>query len=44
MKEIKETFDLFDFDGNGRIEIKELTMASRALGYTISKEDLENIV
>ena len=31
--EIKEAFDLFDEDGSGDIELKELKVAMRALGF-----------
>ena len=32
-KDIKEAFDLFDADGSGVIDIKELKVALRALGF-----------
>merc|ERR1719428_1776350 len=31
-QEIKEAFDLFDTDGSGNIDVKELTIAMKALG------------
>jgi len=31
--EIKEAFDLFDTDGSGSIDAKELKVAMRALGF-----------
>merc|ERR1711966_648447 len=38
MEEIKEAFDLFDIDGSGTIDAKELGTAMRALGM----EDANN--
>ncbi len=32
-KDIKQAFDLFDADGSGVIDIKELKVALRALGF-----------
>jgi centrin-1 len=32
-QEIKEAFDLFDTDGSGSIDAKELKVAMRALGF-----------
>lgn len=32
-QEIREAFDLFDTDGSGTIDAKELKVAMRALGY-----------
>ena len=32
-KDIKAAFDLFDVDGSGVIDIKELKVALRALGF-----------
>ena len=32
-QEIKEAFDLFDTDGSGSIDSKELKVAMRALGF-----------
>jgi Ca2+-binding EF-hand superfamily protein len=37
-KDIKEAFDLFDADGSGVIEIKELKVALRALGFEPKKD------
>ena len=37
-QEIKEAFDLFDTDGSGEIDSKELKVAMRALGFE-SKRD-----
>jgi len=35
--EIKEAFDLFDTDGSGSIDSKELKVAMRALGFEPKK-------
>ena len=37
-QEIKEAFDLFDTDGSGTIDAKELKVAMRALGFEPKKE------
>ncbi|GJN20465.1 hypothetical protein PR202_gb07846 [Eleusine coracana subsp. coracana] len=37
-KEIKEAFDLFDTDGSGTIDAKELNVAMRALGFEMTPE------
>eukprot|EP00933_Yihiella_yeosuensis_P060339 TRINITY_DN6284_c1_g1_i1.p2 TRINITY_DN6284_c1_g1~~TRINITY_DN6284_c1_g1_i1.p2 ORF type:complete len:167 (+),score=55.24 TRINITY_DN6284_c1_g1_i1:62-562(+) len=42
--EIKEAFDLFDTDGTGTIEAKELKVALRALGFEPKKEELKKLV
>merc|ERR1719230_989779 len=39
--EIREAFDLFDTDGTGRIDVKELKVAMRALGFEPKKEDIK---
>lgn len=39
-QEIKEAFDLFDTDGTGRIDAKELKVALRALGFEPKREEL----
>lgn len=39
-QEIKEAFDLFDTDGSGTIDTKELKVAMRALGFEPRKEEL----
>ena len=36
-QEIKEAFDLFDTDGSGSIDAKELKVAMRALGFEPKK-------
>ncbi|CEM15035.1 unnamed protein product [Vitrella brassicaformis CCMP3155] len=42
--EIKEAFDLFDTDGTGTIDAKELKVALRALGFEPRKEELKKLV
>lgn len=37
-QEIKEAFDLFDTDGSGTIDAKELNVAMRALGFEMTEE------
>ncbi|KAM4732519.1 uncharacterized protein cetn4 [Anableps anableps] len=43
-QEIKEAFDLFDTDGTGTIEVKELKVAMRALGFEPKKEEIKKMV
>lgn len=40
-QEIKEAFDLFDTDGSGCIDAKELKVAMRALGFEPKKEEVD---
>ena len=42
-QEIKEAFDLFDTDGSGSIDAKELKVALRALGFEPRKEEIAEI-
>jgi len=39
--EIREAFDLFDTDGTGKIDVKELKVTMRALGFEPKKEDIK---
>ena len=39
-QEIKEAFDLFDTEGQGRIDAKELKVAMSALGFNPKKEEI----
>merc|ERR1712054_594658 len=39
-QEIKEAFDLFDTDGSGNIDAKELKVAMRALGFEPKKDEI----
>eukprot|EP00669_Euglena_mutabilis_P010349 TRINITY_DN5101_c0_g1_i1.p1 TRINITY_DN5101_c0_g1~~TRINITY_DN5101_c0_g1_i1.p1 ORF type:complete len:162 (-),score=93.98 TRINITY_DN5101_c0_g1_i1:269-754(-) len=42
--EIKEAFDLFDTDGSGTIDAKELKVAMRALGFEPKKEEIKKMI
>merc|ERR1712193_443113 len=44
MGEIKEAFDLFDTDGSGNIDQKELKVAMRALGFEPKKEEIKKMI
>jgi len=43
-QEIKEAFDLFDSEGNGVIDAKELKVAMRALGFEPKREEVVRIL
>lgn len=43
-QEIREAFDLFDIEGTGTIDAKELKVAMRALGFEPSKEEIKQII
>ena len=43
-QEIKEAFDLFDTDGSGTIDAKELKLAMRALGFEPKKEEIRKMI
>merc|ERR1712086_984403 len=42
--ECREAFDLFDTDGSGSIDIKELKVAMRALGFEVKKDEIKKMV
>lgn len=42
--DIKEAFDMFDTEGTGTIDTKELKVALRALGFEPKKEDIKKMV
>ena len=42
--EVKEAFDLFDANGTGIIEVKELKVALRALGFEPQKEEIKRLI
>merc|ERR1711934_1304078 len=44
VNEIREAFDLFDTDGSGAIDAKELKVAMRALGFEPKKEEIRKMV
>lgn len=41
---IKEAFDLFDSDGSGKIDTKDLKIVLRSLGQEQTKEEIERII
>merc|ERR1711998_335331 len=43
-QEIKEAFDLFDTDGSGSIDAKELKVAMRALGFEPKKDEIQKMI
>ena len=43
-QEIREAFDLFDTDGSGTIDLKELKVAMRALGFEPKKEEVKKLI
>ncbi|NWV01061.1 CETN1 protein, partial [Upupa epops] len=43
-QEIREAFDLFDTDGSGNIDVKELKVAMRALGFEPKKEEIKKMI
>jgi centrin-1 len=42
-KELKDAFELFDFDGSGRINPQELRLALSTLGYGKAREEVQDI-
>ncbi|KAJ3328317.1 Centrin-4, partial [Blyttiomyces sp. JEL0837] len=43
-QEIREAFDLFDTDGSGTIDVKELKVAMRALGFEPKKDEIKKMI
>eukprot|EP00062_Callorhinchus_milii_P022056 gi/632979435/ref/XP_007906467.1/ PREDICTED: caltractin isoform X1 [Callorhinchus milii] len=43
-QEIREAFDLFDTDGSGTIDVKEIKVAMRALGFEPKKEEIKKMI
>jgi Ca2+-binding EF-hand superfamily protein len=43
-QEIREAFDLFDTDGSGTIDVKEIKVAMRALGFEPKKEEIKKLI
>ncbi|XP_030836871.1 caltractin [Strongylocentrotus purpuratus] len=43
-QEIQEAFDLFDTEGTGTIDAKELKVAMRALGFEPKKEEIKKMI
>ena len=42
-QEIKEAFDLFDSEGTGTIDVNDLKVALRALGFEPSKKEIKTL-
>jgi len=42
--EIKEAFDLFDTEGNGYVDAKELKIAMKSLGFDIKNRMVYQII
>merc|ERR1719310_2551079 len=42
--EIKQAFELFDTDGSGSIDTKELKVAMRALGFEPKQEEINKMI
>merc|ERR1712159_911400 len=42
--EVKEAFDLFDIDGSGAIDAKELKVAMQALGFEPTQSEVDRMV
>eukprot|EP01064_Diplonema_japonicum_P037740 TRINITY_DN893_c0_g4_i1.p1 TRINITY_DN893_c0_g4~~TRINITY_DN893_c0_g4_i1.p1 ORF type:complete len:194 (+),score=50.11 TRINITY_DN893_c0_g4_i1:30-584(+) len=42
--EVKQAFDLFDVDGTGKIQAKDIKVALRALGFEPNKDELKRLV
>ncbi|KAI4463792.1 calcium binding protein [Holotrichia oblita] len=42
--DIREAFDLFDTEGTGKIDTKELKVAIRALGFEPKKEEIKRMI
>jgi centrin-1 len=43
-QEIRKAFDLFDTDGSGSIDAKELKVAMKALGFEATKEEIRRMI
>lgn len=43
-QEIREAFDLFDTDKTGTIDVKELKVAMRALGFEPKREEIRKLL
>ena len=44
VEEIREAFNLFDTDGSGAIDVKELKAAMRALGFQVRKAEIREMI
>lgn len=43
-RDVKEAFNLFDYDGQGKLKTKELKVAMRALGFEPKREEVRKIL
>ncbi|XP_010070343.2 caltractin [Eucalyptus grandis] len=43
-QEIREAFELFDTDGSGTIDARELNVAMRALGFEMTEEQISKMI
>ncbi|KAK4367741.1 hypothetical protein RND71_011533 [Anisodus tanguticus] len=43
-QEIKEAFELFDTDGSGTIDARELNVAMRALGFEMTEQQVDQMI
>ncbi|CDJ42964.1 caltractin (centrin), putative [Eimeria tenella] len=43
-REIREAFDLFDTDGSGCIDAKELKVAMKALGFEAKRDEIRKVI
>ncbi|KAK4262291.1 hypothetical protein QN277_027871 [Acacia crassicarpa] len=43
-QEIREAFELFDTDGSGTIDARELNVAMRALGFELTEEQINQMI
>ena len=43
VEEIREAFNLFDTDGKGNIDVRELKAAFRALGFQVKKAEIRQL-
>ena len=43
-EQIKEAFNLFDADGSGAVDLEEMTLAMKGLGFDIPKNELLDMV
>jgi centrin-1 len=43
MEEVKEAFNLFDTEGKGNIDVRELKAAFRALGFQVKKAEIRQM-
>ena len=44
LEEIREAFNLFDTEGKGSIDLKELKAAFRALGFHVKKSEIRRML